>query len=283
MTWVGIANSGEFFYSTGDNGLVDWAELAGDANGVIDAVEVVALRGTPVATGVPSSGQVLQYDGAEWSLQDLSALDLDDHTLLNGGRHTDTVAHTPVRGDIIIGNTTPAWDALSLGSVEFVLYSDGLDVVYTRIGTATPADDGTVGGPAFTFDSDRTSGAYLPASGSVGLVANGDELITLDGIDTQVTIDAGQVVQTRTGGATTLTDADYIYFANAVSITVTLPASPVEGQVYYVKDATGTASGANPVIIAGNGNNIDGNATIEIRRKYGSFTLVYNGTEWNVI
>jgi hypothetical protein len=172
---------------------------------------------------------------------------------------------------------------LALGAVEFVLFSDGSDALYTRIGTATPADDGLVGAPAFTYDSDRTTGSYLPASGSLGLVAAGDELITLDGVNTQLTFDAGQVVQTTTGGATTLTDADYIYFCNVGSVTVSLPASPSTGQVHYIKDSGGNASGGTPITIAGNGNNIDGNATIEIRRQYGSFTVIYNGTEWNII
>lgn len=284
MTWVGIANSGEMLHSTGDNGLIDYSQLSGDIQGVIDAVEVIALRGVTIENTAPTvSGQILQYDGSQWSIQDLSALDLDNHTLLNGARHTDTEAHVPTRGDLIVAGTGNTWDGLALGTAEFVLFSDGSDALYTRIGTATPADDGLVGAPAFTFDSDRTTGAYLPGSGSLGLVASGDELITLDGINTQLTLDAGQVVQTRTGGATTLTAADYIYFTNAGSVTVTLPASPTLGQVFHIKDSGGNASGGTPITVAGNGNNIDGNGSIEIRRQYGSFTLIYNGTEWNII
>jgi hypothetical protein len=229
------------------------------------------------------SGEILQYNGTEWTVQDLSALDLDNHSLLNGMRHTDSESHVPTRGDVIVAGTGNTWDGLALGAVEFVLFSDGSDALYTRIGTATPADDGLVGAPAFTYDSDRTTGSYLPASGSLGLVAAGDELITLDGVNTQLTFDAGQVVQTTTGGATTLTDADYIYFCNVGSVTVSLPASPSTGQVHYIKDSGGNASGGTPITIAGNGNNIDGNATIEIRRQYGSFTVIYNGTEWNII
>lgn len=284
MTWVGIANSGELFYSTGDNGLVDYSGLTGDVTGLVDTTVVAAIQGTAVDATVPTvSGQILEFDGSQWTV--VAAAAGSTHPLLDGNVVTDTAAATPVRGDIILaqGTGTPLWDALSLGAAEFVLFSDGTDAAYTRIGTATPADDGLVTAPAFTFDSDRTTGSYLPASGSLGLVANGDELITLDGINTQVTIDAGQVVQTRTGGATTLTEADYVYLANAVSITVNLIAAPITGQVYHVKDATGTASNANPITVAGNGNNIDGNATIEIRRNYGSFTLIYNGTEWNII
>ena len=283
MSWVGIANSGEIFFSTGDNSLVNYGELSGDVSGVIDAVEVQGLRGNPISPLAPSSGDVLQFDGSQWLITPITDIDLDDHTLLNGSRHTDTAAHVPVRGDIIIGNATPAWSGLSLGTNEFVLYSDGTDVLYTRLGQNTPFEDGLVGAPSVTFNSDHFTGAYLVSSGVMGLVAGTDELLTLDGGNTQVTIDAGQVVQTTTGGATTLTSADYIYLANAVNITVNLPAAPTTGQVHMVKDTTGTASNANPIEVAGNGNNIDGNASIEIRRNYGSFTLIYNGTEWNII
>jgi hypothetical protein len=284
MTWVGIANSGEMLHSTGDNGLIDYSQIAGDVQGVIDGTTVTAIQGTAVSATAPTvSGQILQYDGSEWSIQDLAALDLDNHTLLNGMRHTDSESHSPTRGDIIVAGTGNTWDGLALGTAEFVLFSDGSDALYTRIGTATPADDGLVGAPAFTHDSDRTSGQYLPASGSLGLVANGDELITLDGINTQLTLDAGQVVQTATGGATTLTAADFVYFCNAGSVTVTLPASPTLGQVVHIKDSGGNASGGTPITIDGGVPNIDGNGTIEIRRQYGSFTLIYNGTEWNII
>lgn len=283
MTWVGIANSGEMLFTTGDNGLIDYSGLTGDVTGVIDATVVTAIQGNAVEAAAPASGDLLQWDGSQWAVTPISTIDMDNHTMLNGARHTDTEAHAPTRGDLIVAGTGNTWDGLAVGTSEFVLFSDGTDALYTRIGTATPADDGLVTAPAFTYDSDRTTGSYLPASGSLGLVANGDELITLDGINTQATIDAGQVVQTRTGGATTLTAADYVYLANAVTITVNLPASPTTGQVHYVKDTTGTASNASPITVAGNGNNIDGNATIEIRRNYGSFTLIYNGTEWNII
>jgi len=283
MSWVGIANSGEIFYTTGDNGLVTYGELRGDVSGVIDQTVVTALQGNALTITAPGSGDILQFNGTTWENTALTGLDMDTHSFLNGMRHTDTVAHTVVRGDIIVGNATPAWDALALGTDEFVLYSDGTDVLYTRLGQNTPFEDGLVGAPGVTFNSDHFTGAYLSSSGVMGLVAGTDELLTLDGGATRVTIDAGQVVQTRIGGTTTLTSADYVYLVNAVSTTTTLPPSPLTGQVHYIKDTTGSASNATPIVVAGNGNNIDGNATIEIRRNYGSFTLIYNGTEWNII
>jgi len=282
MSWIGIASSGEILHATGDNGLVDYSQITGDVQGLIDATVVTALQGTALSAVAPTtSGEILEYNGVEWIVVGASAG--STHPLLDGAVVTDSVSASPTRGDLVVANSSTLWDALSLGTLEFVLYSDGTDAVYTRIGTATPADDGLVGAPALTYDSDRTTGSYLPAIGSLGLVANGDELITLDGINTVLILDAGQVVQTRTGGATTLTAADYVYLCNVGSVTVTLPAAPTLGQVYHIKDSGGNASGGTPIEIAGGGNNIDGNSTIEIRRQYGSFTVIYNGTEWNIL
>lgn len=71
------------------------------------------------------------------------------HALLSGG-HSDALAGTVTRGDIIVGNTTPAWAELATGAAGSVFRSDGTDPAwtinptiagYTRIGaTAAPAN-----------------------------------------------------------------------------------------------------------------------------------------------
>lgn len=283
MSWVGIAGSGSFLYTSDDNELINYGELAGDVTGGIFGTQVVGIGGYTLPTGAPTNGQIIKFNGTSWDYApDASGTGLTPHNLL-GADHSDTATASPVRGSLIVGNATPEWDALALGTAEFVLYSDGNDALYTRLGQNTPFEDGTALLPSVTFTGDTTTGAFLNASGVLGLTANADELITLDGVKTQVTIDAGQILQTRAGGATTLTDADYIYLVTAGSVTVTLPASPTEGQKFIIKDRDGSASGGTPITIAGNGNNIDGNANIVLKRKYGAFTMVYSGTEWNII
>lgn len=52
--------------------------------------------------------------------------------------------------------------------------------------------------------------------------------------------------------------------------------------MYTVKDATGLASGSNPVIVvAADGKLIDGASSKLIQSQYGSITMVYDGTGWN--
>ena len=64
---------------------------------------------------------------------------------------------------------------------------------------------------------------------------------------------------------------------------VTLPASPTTGHVFHIKDDTGTAAGGKRVNILGNGNNIDGSSTQDLKTNYENMTIVFNGTQWNRI
>lgn len=74
------------------------------------------------ATGVPS-----------WVAAGGSA-----HALLSA-THSDTLAAAVVRGSLIVGNATPKWAALAIGTVGKVLQSDGTDAAWaTPTGTGVP-------------------------------------------------------------------------------------------------------------------------------------------------
>jgi len=52
-----------------------------------------------------------------------------DHNLLSA-THPDTLAGSPVRGDILIGNATPKWSKLAVGLANRILKTDGLDPLW---------------------------------------------------------------------------------------------------------------------------------------------------------
>lgn len=54
------------------------------------------------------------------------------HPLL-GATHTDTLVGTVVRGDLIVGNSTPNWARLALGAADFAPVSNGADLVYRKV------------------------------------------------------------------------------------------------------------------------------------------------------
>lgn len=53
----------------------------------------------------------------------------DAHNILSAS-HGDTLADSVLRGDLIVGNATPKWARLPLGSIGKIPISDGSDLVY---------------------------------------------------------------------------------------------------------------------------------------------------------
>lgn len=72
---------------------------------------------------IGASGTVLRSDGTD------AAWSTDTHNLLSA-RHADTAAQTVSRGSLIYGNSTPAWDELTIGAAGTVLVSDGTDAAW---------------------------------------------------------------------------------------------------------------------------------------------------------
>ena len=79
----------------------------------------------------------------------------------------------------------------------------------------------------------------------------------------------------------TATLADYYLAVDvAAPASVILPASPL-GTVFVIKDIDGDAA-TNPITITAS-TTIDGAASATINSPYGSITLIFNGTEWNIV
>lgn len=77
-----------------------------------------------------------------------------------------------------------------------------------------------------------------------------------------------------------ITPTDYRFVTGPA--TTLLPASPATNDVVVVKDITGLAE-SNPIVVGGNGNTIDGEDDWTLAVNWVSITLVFNGTEWNII
>ena len=84
----------------------------------------------------------------------------NSHALLSS-LHTDSVAATVVRGDLIVGNSTPAWARFAKGTANQVLSSNGTDLAwssnYPRLDAANTFTDAN----AFTGQVQITS-AFTP-------------------------------------------------------------------------------------------------------------------------
>lgn len=98
-------------------------------------------------------------------------------------------------------------------------------------------------------------------------------------------VKSNDAVKVTTPGAypyTTLGN-DYVIAVNtSAARTINLIASPVTGQSYRIKDATGTAGTFN-ITVTPNAGTIDGVATYIINTNYGSVDVVYNGSQWSIV
>jgi len=61
------------------------------------------------------------------------------HNLLDGSQNQDTVANAVTRGDLIVGNASPLWDVLSIGTAlqQLRVNAGGLDLEYFTPAPAT--------------------------------------------------------------------------------------------------------------------------------------------------
>ena len=74
----------------------------------------------------------------------------------------------------------------------------------------------------------------------------------------------------------------YLAVDVAAPASVVLPVSPT-GTVFVIKDIDGDAS-TNPITVTDTGGAlIDGAASAVINTDYGSITLIFNGTDWNIV
>lgn len=84
-----------------------------------------------------------------------------------------------------------------------------------------------------------------------------------------------------TSGPYTTAVSDQIISVGTLSsaLTINLPAGPVAGDTYTIKDANGSASSFN-ITVQGNGSNIDAASSSVISSNYGVLRIVYNGSKW---
>lgn len=98
---------------------------------VFDELAAAPAEFTASATGLMAKTDHLPYWWDRTTLKQLlrtGDAGTGTNALLDGTNHTDTLAGTVVRGDMVYGNSTPKWARKALGTVGKVVSSDGTDL-----------------------------------------------------------------------------------------------------------------------------------------------------------
>lgn len=112
----------------------------GGTNGAVVPTLGAVAYGTGTAyafTAAGAVGQCLTSNGAASPIWGACAV-LAGHALLSA-THTDTLAAAVTRGALVVGNTTPAWANLAVGTSGQVLKTDGTDTFWSTDGSGLTA------------------------------------------------------------------------------------------------------------------------------------------------
>jgi hypothetical protein len=127
-----------------------------------------------------------------------------------------------------------------------------------------------------------TSGTGTSLDGYLNLQAGGTSVVTVHTNKVAFLKGRRRHITNVTTTYTILVTDDYLSITTlSAPFTITLPASPVTGDEYVIKDSTGNAA-TNNVTVSGNGNNIDGSATFLFSQPYASATFTFAGGQWSV-
>lgn len=246
---------------------------------------------TPAGDITLANGKAIETDTTTGHTATLKAYDVDGAaykaflTLTNGNTPSMAIA-APSGGTVTIdgstiGATTPAAATVTAltqtGAGANVFNSSSLDADFTVKAITS--------GNAISYDAGTSALAF--ASTTIGLTG----ISTLTGAASVTgifTTGSGRIVTTRVvtaAGAVTAATTDNVIIVNKASgaaTVVNLFATPTTGTQLVIKDGKGDAA-ANNITITPAAGTIDGAATYVLATNYGAVTIVYNGTQWNII
>lgn len=197
----------------------------------------------------------------------------------------------PAAGNIVVGMTGVAntiavhgsnltWDlAISSPTISQATNTAPAAVgIDTTIHAQNTSGAGSAGGNLIL-----SSGLGTSTSGILFMQSGGTTVASI--IPTKLVFNLGRrrhMITTTISYQVLATDDLISVGTTASSITITLPASPVAGDIYEIKDTVGQASIRN-IIINGNGINVEGNSTLVMNQDFDSVSVYYNGTTWSAI
>ena len=220
---TGIVSNTEFNYLNGVTSAIQ-TQLDGKEPTLGFTPENVANKGGPSGyagldvsqklqlVNFPSGSalQILRRNAGNTALEFATVAGAAAHELLSAD-HSDTLTASVTRGSIIVGNATPAWSRLTLGTVNQFLQSDGTDLSYVSLsGDATlAAGVMTIANTAVTYAKIQNVSATNLILGRDSAGAGSIEEITPAALRTMINVADGSNAYTHpnhTGDVTSTGD-----------------------------------------------------------------------------
>lgn len=290
----------------------------GDLSGTSTNQTVIGLQGTSVSSVSPNDGDVLKYNqlnnqwepgigGGSASIGTFDSQPSSSDGLTSSGSviyAQSASASNPgmikLSGDISGTSSSPTVISLTGSAGSLNIASTAANFVWD-VSTVSPTikqnDNISASATAtnMTLSAQNATGAtsnggnlYLSSgsgtsnNGYVEIQSGGNNIIRC--LSNKIISNVGKRIKTNIKTSNYLIDgSDDMIIVGALSspITLTLPASASEGDVYFVKDQSGSASTYN-IIIDGNGSNIDGFSTYTINANYQSIGLIFSNSSWGI-
>lgn len=163
--WTQLTSGPGVGYNTIDSGGVALTQRS-----TLNIITTSGLVGTDNAgssrtdIGFSSQGATQVLAGPTPSFRVLAVADLPAHNILSA-THGDTLAAAVVRGDLIVGNATPAWSRLAKGTFGTYPRAGSSDVTYATLPTAdVPANVTAVTVNAGVVTAQNLQSLTIPAN-----------------------------------------------------------------------------------------------------------------------
>lgn len=190
-------------------------------------------------------------------------------------------------GNTVFSCSASGCSMYSSGSTPLtgVLYGNGASPMTSYLPSPLLDLLGSTPGSVMARNASTWASTSAGTSGQV-LMSNGTSLPSWSAVSgVQSTVVYALRVVTAAGGVT-VTSADTVIVINkasAATTLVTLPSSPTGGTIVIIKDGKGDSETYAITVDAGVSNTIDGSRYAYLNNNYASLTIVWNGTQWNVL